>query len=86
MLKKAIPLDYTKCTVISANGLTIWYGEYNIDEKMNPKGPETGERKVDRGGGFYDAACRCRSACRGGGTPPGNRGTGIGFRLVKDKV
>ncbi len=62
-----------------------WYGEYNIDEKMNPKGPETGERKVDRGGGFYDPAWRCRSACRGGGTPPGNRGTGISFRIVKDE-
>jgi sulfatase modifying factor 1 len=62
-----------------------WYGEYNINEKMNPKGPETGERKVDRGGGFLDPAWRCRSACRGGGTPPGNRGTGISFRIVKDE-
>jgi len=61
-----------------------WYGEYDINDKLNPKGPETGERKVDRGGGFYDPAWRCRSACRGGGTPPGNRGQGLSFRLVKD--
>jgi formylglycine-generating enzyme required for sulfatase activity len=30
-----------------------WYGEYNINEKMNPKGPETGKIKVFRGGGFW---------------------------------
>jgi len=60
-----------------------WYGEYDVDEKINPKGPEQGSRKVDRGGGWYDPAWRCRSAYRGGGTPPVNRGTGISFRLVK---
>lgn len=62
-----------------------WYGEYDVDEKMNPKGPETGERKVNRGGGFYDPAWRCRSAYRAGGDPPENRGTGISFRIVKDE-
>jgi formylglycine-generating enzyme required for sulfatase activity len=61
-----------------------WYGGYNINDKINPKGPETGTLKVDRGGGFYDPAWRCRSACRGGGTPPGNKGTGDSFRIVKD--
>lgn len=59
-----------------------WYGEYNIDEKMNPKGPETGEIKVIRGGGFWKPALKCRSACRAG-DPPGNRGSGLGFRIVK---
>ena len=62
-----------------------WYGEYDVDDKVNPKGPDTGDRKVDRGGGFYDPAWRCRSACRGGGTPPGNKGTGISFRIVKSE-
>ena len=61
-----------------------WYGEYNIDEKMNPKGPETGEIKVIRGGGFWNPGWRCRSACRVG-DPPGNRGAGLSFRIVKDK-
>jgi sulfatase modifying factor 1 len=61
-----------------------WYGEYNLNDKLNPKGPDTGTKKVDRGGGFYDPAWRCRSACRGGGTPPGNKGTGDSFRIVKD--
>ncbi len=62
-----------------------WYGEYDVKEKINPNGPETGTKKVDRGGGFYDPAWRCRSAYRGGGTPPGNKGTGDSFRIVKDK-
>jgi formylglycine-generating enzyme required for sulfatase activity len=61
-----------------------WYGEYNIDEKMNPKGPETGEIKVIRGGGFWNPGWRCRSACRVG-DPPGNRGAGLSFRIVKDE-
>jgi formylglycine-generating enzyme required for sulfatase activity len=61
-----------------------WYGEYNIDEKMNPKGPETGKIKVFRGGSFSLPAWRCRSACRGG-DPQGNRGAGLSFRIVKDE-
>ncbi len=62
-----------------------WYGEYNIKDTLNPKGPDTGTKKVDRGGGFYDPAWRCRSAYRAGGDPPGNRGNGISFRIVKDE-
>jgi len=62
-----------------------WYGAYDINDKMNPKGPETGTLKVDRGGGFYDPAWRCRSAYRAGGDLPVNRGSGISFRIVKDK-
>ncbi len=62
-----------------------WYGDYDPNNKNNPKGPDTGTKKVDRGGGFYDPAWRCRSAYRGGGTPPGNRGAGLSFRIVKDE-
>jgi formylglycine-generating enzyme required for sulfatase activity len=62
-----------------------WYGEYRVDDKLNPKGPDAGTNKVDRGGGFYDPAWRCRSAYRGGGTPPGNKGAGDSFRIVKDE-
>jgi formylglycine-generating enzyme required for sulfatase activity len=61
-----------------------WYGEYNLKEVSNPKGPETGQQKVLRGGGFWVSALECRSACRVS-VPPGNRGAGIGFRIVKDK-
>jgi len=62
-----------------------WYGEYDVNDKMNPKGPDTGTRKVDRGGAWYDPAWRCRSAYRAGGDPPNSRGTGISFRIVKDE-
>ena len=61
-----------------------WYGKYNINDKINPKGPETGDIKVFRGGGFWLPAANCRSACRGG-DPPINRGNGLSFRIVKDK-
>ncbi|MBN2087114.1 SUMF1/EgtB/PvdO family nonheme iron enzyme [Candidatus Peregrinibacteria bacterium] len=60
-----------------------WYGEYNINDKTNPKGPETGDIKVFRGGGFWLPAANSRSACRGG-DPPINRGNGLSFRIVKD--
>jgi formylglycine-generating enzyme required for sulfatase activity len=63
-----------------------WYGEYDTDEKMNPKGPEKGANKIIRGGGWHNAAWECRSAYRGGaGLYPGTRGTGIGFRIVNGK-
>ncbi len=62
-----------------------WYGEYDINDKVNPKGPDQGTRKINRGGGWYDPAWRCRSAYRAGGDPPISRGTGIGFRLVKSE-
>jgi sulfatase modifying factor 1 len=63
-----------------------WYGEYNMNEKINPKGPEKGTNKIIRGGGWGNAAWECRSAYRGGpGLYPGTRGTGIGFRIVKEK-
>ena len=61
-----------------------WYGEYNINEKINPKGPETGKIKVFRGGGFWNPVWKCRSAYRGG-DPPVNRGAGLSFRIVKDE-
>jgi formylglycine-generating enzyme len=59
-----------------------WYGDYPTSAQTNPKGPATGNLKVDRGGGWYTPASRCRSACRGGGDPPENKGRGIGFRLA----
>jgi formylglycine-generating enzyme required for sulfatase activity len=61
-----------------------WYSEYDIKDTSNPKGPETGGQKVLRGGGFWVSAQECRSASRVG-VPPGNRGAGISFRIVKDK-
>lgn len=61
-----------------------WYGDYDVNDKINPKGPDNGTEKVDRGGGFHNAAWECRSASRSS-IPPGNRGAGISFRIVKDE-
>jgi len=61
-----------------------WYGEYDLKETSNPKGPAIGGLKVMRGGGFWVSAQECRSASRVG-VPVVNRGAGIGFRIVKDK-
>ncbi|MHC1703249.1 MAG: SUMF1/EgtB/PvdO family nonheme iron enzyme [Tenuifilaceae bacterium] len=62
-----------------------WYGQYDIDNKSNPKGPDNGNTKVIRGGGWRNSASECRSAYRGdGGLFPGVKGAGISFRIVKD--
>jgi sulfatase modifying factor 1 len=60
-----------------------WYGPYDVNDTLNPSGPDKGKRKVYRGGGWHDPAWRCRSAYRAGGDPPGNRGAGLSFRIVK---
>jgi formylglycine-generating enzyme required for sulfatase activity len=62
-----------------------WYGAYGTTDVSNPQGSDTGKRKIIRGGGWRDPASKCRSAFRCGGEPPGARGTGIGFRLVKSE-
>jgi len=62
-----------------------WYGKYDVNDTINPQGPDTGTRKVNRGGAYYDPAWRCRSAYRAGGDPPDSRGAGISFRIVKSK-
>ncbi len=64
-----------------------WYGGLYYDECKakgvveNPAGPETGSRRVLRGGGCRSNARRCRSANRNYDTP-GNRNANVGFRLV----
>lgn len=65
--------------------MRIIKAQHNINDKINPKGPEKGSKKVDRGGGFYDPAWRYRSAYLAGGDPLGDKGQGISFRIVKDE-
>jgi len=64
-----------------------WYGEKYYDECKNkgrvenPAGPETGSRRVLRGGGWDGRGQRCRSAFRGSHSPD-YRNFNLGFRLV----
>lgn len=47
-------------------GEWVWdyYGEYSTDPQTDPTGPETGTRRVNRGGGWNDFAKNLRSAYR----------------------
>ena len=90
--KKAMPVGSFSPNAFGLNDMhgnigewcSDWYGEYDLNETSNPKGPETGEQKVLRGGGWRESAQECRSASRNS-IYPGNRGTGISFRLVKSE-
>ena len=58
-----------------------WYGNYSSAPVKNPKGPETGTYRVDRGGNYCYDSWLSRVARRGGNAP--NAGAYIyGLRLV----
>src|SRR5579871_4597828 len=46
-----------------------WYGKYGSYAQSDPKGPETGSSRVNRGGCWSASAGGCRSAFRGGDAP-----------------
>jgi len=56
-----------------------WYGDYPSQAQTNPTGPETGDYKVLRGGGWYTQSYLVRSAVRIDITPT-LRDVGFGFR------
>ncbi|WP_295437578.1 formylglycine-generating enzyme family protein [uncultured Thiodictyon sp.] len=59
-----------------------WYGDYPTEPIEDPTGPETGLRRVARGGCWIDRAGHCRSARRSG-RGPADRNDGLGFRLAR---
>lgn len=59
-----------------------WYGEYPRGAVTDPRGPNTGTRRVLRGGGWFSLARLCRAADRGWDSP-GYRSNGLGFRLAR---
>ncbi len=63
------------------------FGEYPKGSKkvVDPIGPETGSRRVRRGGAWNEPAKNCRSACRNFVTPTLHRDY-IGFRLALGPV
>lgn len=59
-----------------------WYGDYTPDEKTNPTGPEHGEQRVIRGGGWNGSyATWLRPSFRYGQDPEA-LSAGIGFRCA----
>ncbi len=61
-----------------------WYGNYAIEEQVNPQGPSQGVDRCLRGGSFGDGPNWLRSAQRGLAHPDCKAGT-IGFRVVNDQ-
>ncbi|MDY0095930.1 MAG: SUMF1/EgtB/PvdO family nonheme iron enzyme, partial [Candidatus Vecturithrix sp.] len=61
-----------------------WYGSdyYANSPKENPRGPDSGSYRVDRGGDWGNIAEDCRAAVRNG-VAPGVRADNLGFRLVR---
>lgn len=68
-------------------GEWVWdyYGEYSAELQVDPTGPETGTRRVYRGGGWNDFAKNLRSAYRAA-MPQENGNYNIGLRLVRNAV
>lgn len=62
-----------------------WYGKsyYENSPKENPKGPETGEERVLRGGSWYSGDKHLTTATRYW-SPPNTRNSNFGFRCAAD--
>lgn len=58
------------------------YGVYEASSQTDPDGPDSGNFRVNRGGGWNDFGRHLRSAYRAA-TPPLNRTFNVGFRLAR---
>jgi formylglycine-generating enzyme required for sulfatase activity len=63
-----------------------WYSPdyYSESAETNPRGPESGTQKVNRGGGWYSPPDRCQTVNRSR-DEPNKRLFHLGFRLVRTK-
>ena len=62
-----------------------WYApEYPKADAVNPKGPDAGERRVVRGGGYLHARAWLRGAARDK-EGPGERMPWVGFRCARSR-
>ena len=58
-----------------------WYGDYSSDAQTNPTGPESGDSRVFRGGGYLSTKINCEIVYRASGAPT-KKTDSIGFRLA----
>ena len=59
------------------------YRVYTAETQTNPKGPDFGTRRVQRGGGWISDVCQCRVVYRSSSSPTEIMGRGTyGFRLA----
>ncbi|MCL2293408.1 MAG: formylglycine-generating enzyme family protein [Spirochaetes bacterium] len=61
-----------------------WFGEYNAGAKQNPRGPDSGDYRVFRGGAWGSNVTNLRSAIRGS-VGPWVTYNFVGFRLVRSE-
>ncbi len=61
-----------------------WKGDFTNEEQMNPKGPEEGDERICRGGGWNREHDRCRVSYRGDDLPD-LRYRSLGLRVVMEK-
>ena len=59
-----------------------WYGDYETRPQIDPQGPDTGQARVSRGGGWNNTARLLRSAYRDHNTQD-YRNNNLGFRLAR---
>jgi formylglycine-generating enzyme required for sulfatase activity len=60
-----------------------WLGSYSSGAQTNPRGPVSGDRRLERGGTWYDVGGLLRSAFRGSYHPSVIYNF-VGFRLVRN--
>ncbi len=62
-----------------------WYADYPSGSVTDPTGPSSGSGRVSRGGGWSGRSDFCRSVDRLRSTP-GDRGSNLGFRVLRSSV
>ena len=61
-----------------------YYGEYADSAQVNPRGPETGDVRVRRGGGWNSCSLSTMVTARIAQDSPGHKGPGNGFRVADE--
>lgn len=62
-----------------------WYAPYGREPAEDPRGPETGDKKVRRGGSYANNAKNCRYSTRAG-VQPDREQEAAGLRIVRSPV